>query len=592
MHLDAELAHLENAQLVRQLADEEAFIFKHALTHETVYQTLLKKSRHDIHQRVAQSIEALYADRLDEYAARLEQHYAEAGDDAKTLEYAARAGDVSAGVYASAEAVAHYALAIEVAKRLAGATGLPGLQELFLKRGRQLELASQFSAALTNYVEMEDLARARSDHALELSALVAQCQIWGTPNSEFNPSLGESLVEKTLQLARELQDRAAEAKILWILVNLNRFTGRLPQAREAGEQSLKIARELNLREQMAYTLNDLTHIYSLSGQFKRARALIEEAQQLWRELKNLPMLADSLATASRDSNIVGRFDETIAFSEEAYHISQATGNRWGQTYSLSNLGVAYWARGETARAIHTMEETLRLGEPSGYPLPKVITRADLGVALASVGAFERGLEYVRGAIEFEAALFSSYRGLAPYALGALVQIYLWMGDGTQAATTMAAFDGADPNNVFFAIHESLARMRVASAQAEPARALEVSRRVFRQLDEFGMRAYIPEALYCQGAAERALGQTDAARACLLHARAEAEAIEARWPLWQILGALGEIEAAGGQPSRAAHLFGEAHQVIAYLANQAPAQWRDTFLNLPHVRRVEAQHVDE
>ena len=590
MNLDAQLAHLENAQLVRQLADEQAFIFKHALTQETVYRTLLKKSRRDIHRRVAETIEALYADRLDEYAARLEQHYAEAGDDAKTLAYATRAGDASAGVYANAEAVAHYALGIEAAKRLTGAMRESPLRELYLKRGRQLELASQFPAALANYAEMENLGRERGDRALELSALVAQSQILGTPNSEFNPALGASLAEKTLTLARALQDRAAEAKILWILVNLCRFTGRLTQAREMGEQSLKIARELNLREQMAYTLNDLTHAYSLGGQFKHARALIEEAQQLWRELKNLPMLADSLATASRDNNVVGRFDETIAFSEEAYQISQAIGNRWGQTYSLSNLGPAYWARGETARAIDTMEETLRLGESSGYPMPKVITRADLGVALASVGAFERGLEHVRGAIAFEAALFGSNRGMRPYPLSALVQIYLWMGNLAQAAATMAA-EGGDQSIPFFSIYESLARMRLASAEADPARAWEVATRVVRQLDEFGMRSYIPEALFCQGAAELALGQTEAARASLLHARAEAEAIGTRWPLWQILGALGEVEAAGGNQSKAAKLFGEAHAGIAYLADHAPAELRDSFLKLPHVRHAEAQYVD-
>jgi len=590
MNLDSQLTQLESQEIVRRVSDPDlAYLFKHALTQETVYQSLLKKTRRDIHLQVAGTIESLYADQLDGNAALLARHYAEAGDDAKTLEYATRAGDVSARVYANAEAVAHYSIAIDAAKRVVGTTRSSILRELYLKRGRELELASQFPAALENYSEMENLGRERSDRGLELGALVAQCQIRCTPSSEFNPSLGEPLAEKTLQLARELQDRAAESKILWILVNLYRLTDRVLPAREAGELSLKIARELNLREQMAYTLNDLSHAYSFGGDFKKARVLIEEAMQLWRELKNLPMLADSLATASMHDNVIGKFDETIAFSDEAHRISQTIGNLWGQTYSLSNLGLAYWVRGETARAINAMEETLRLSDQSGYPVPKCITRADLGVALASVGAFERGAEHARGAVEFAD---SYYPALRPVALGALIQIYLWMGDHAQAAAMLTSFGSGDANNPFFSIHKSISRMRVASAQADHAPALEFSTRLLQQLNELGMRSYIPEALFCKGLAERALGQTDSARASLAQARDEAQAIGSRWQLWQILGRLGEIESACGNQPQAKKIFGEAHELIAYIAHHAPAELRDSFLNLPRVKQVEESYVEK
>jgi predicted ATPase len=48
--LDTALTQLENAQLVRRLAEEElAYLFKHALTHETAYESLLHKKRREIH---------------------------------------------------------------------------------------------------------------------------------------------------------------------------------------------------------------------------------------------------------------------------------------------------------------------------------------------------------------------------------------------------------------------------------------------------------------------------------------------------------------------------------------------------------------
>jgi predicted ATPase len=117
--LPAQLAQLENAQLVRRLNEEElAYLFKHALTQESAYESLLRKKRREIHLRVVQAYEQLYPDRLDEYAALLAQHYTEAGDDEKATTYLIRAGDQAARVYAHSEARVHYALALDALSRL------------------------------------------------------------------------------------------------------------------------------------------------------------------------------------------------------------------------------------------------------------------------------------------------------------------------------------------------------------------------------------------------------------------------------------------------------------------------------------------
>lgn len=174
MALEQTLTQLEGAQLVRQLEQVEAtYQFRHTLTQETVYQSLLRSTRREVHLRVAQAYEQLYTDRLDEHAALLAQHYGQAGKDAKTLEYATRAGNAAARVYAHAEAETHYARAIEIAKRGA-AHDRASLQDLFLKRGRVLELSGRYDDALANYAALETGARARNDRALELAALMAR----------------------------------------------------------------------------------------------------------------------------------------------------------------------------------------------------------------------------------------------------------------------------------------------------------------------------------------------------------------------------------------------------------------------------------
>jgi predicted ATPase len=86
MTLDTQLTQLENSQLVRRLTDAElAYLFKHGLIRDTAYASLLRTDRKRLHLQVARSYETLFGERgMDEHAAILAQHYAEAGDDAKT----------------------------------------------------------------------------------------------------------------------------------------------------------------------------------------------------------------------------------------------------------------------------------------------------------------------------------------------------------------------------------------------------------------------------------------------------------------------------------------------------------------------------
>lgn len=616
LDLNSQLAELESAQLVHP-ADglELTYLFKHALTRESAHESLLRKDRREMHRRVARVMESIYADRIEEYAPILAQHYMEAGDDLKTMDYAARAGDASARLYANSEAIAHYDTAIQAEKRIharstfarsapeilseapaGSAAGVSretvagyNIRELYLKRGREFELASQFPAALANYLEMEKIGQERKDGALELGAITARCQVHCTASSEFNPALGEPLAKRALRLALELGDHATESKILWILVNLYRLTDRLDEAREAGEESLRIARALNLREQMAYTLNDISHAYSFSGNFKRSRESIQEATRLWRELGNLPMLADSLSTASMSDSTVGEFDELLTLSAEASKITREIGNLWGQTYSISMVGIVHWMRGESARAIQVMEETLRLSELSGYPVPQVMTRADLGLALGSLGAFERGLAEASRALDFADAHYAAF---SPYSISALVQVYVWKNDAKHAEELTARLHGASQNNPFIFATEALSSLRVAIAQSDPARALVDSARLLGRLDEFSMRTFMPEAHYLMGLAQHALGQIDTARESLHRARRDAEALTARWPLWQILGALGELEATSGNPIQAEKFLREANELILFIAGHAPAELRESYLNLPQVQKVKNHHVEK
>ncbi len=98
-------------------ADEPAVIFKHALTQDVTYDSLLARTRRELHLRTAEALAGLYGDR-DDLAATLAYHYARTDLVDEAVRWLIRAADRAAQLYANAEAVLHLDLAARRLQRL------------------------------------------------------------------------------------------------------------------------------------------------------------------------------------------------------------------------------------------------------------------------------------------------------------------------------------------------------------------------------------------------------------------------------------------------------------------------------------------
>lgn len=583
MSLEAELARLEDAELLFRSPDDEAeYLFRHTLTQETAYGSLLLKARRDIHREVAEAYEILFADRLDQYAALLAEHYAAARDDAKTLLFASRAGDEAFRLYAAPEAVHLYSLALEAEKRVKAQPSL--VQHLFTNRGRALELNGRYNEALANYDEMEAQARAQRDRSMELYSLVERATLRSTPTPVSDSTVGTALSEKALALARELGDKRAEATALRNLMLVNNFSGHLHEAVAYGEESLTIARELGLREQVAATLNDLFRPYASIGEYGRAKAAADEAREFLRETGDLPMLADNLSRSVRIACALGEYDRAITFSDEARQISESIGNLWGQSFCRMFVAYVYFERGEIAKTIEAMKECIRLAEESGFMLPQIATRADLGWVYGYLGAVEPGLELARNALARAEQRVPTFRS---WALACLTRLYLMGGNIDKAEEAakegVAAFAWDFAQNA--AIEMPLADAEVALAKGEYQRAIDVIDDLISRLDPLGIRAFRSDALYLKTKGLAASGKIDDALVVLNQARKEAEGVGSKRMLWQILAEFSEVERRRGNGNEAEALRTRARDIVENIAAQTPEDLRQGFLSLPDVRAV-------
>ena len=119
--LDAELTTLKERQLLLErrtrrtatlrrqtLADEVEYVFTHALVQETIYESILQRTRKELHLRVAQAIESQFAERLVDFYGMLAYHYGRAERLEKAEEYLFKAGDEAARSAASPEALGFF----------------------------------------------------------------------------------------------------------------------------------------------------------------------------------------------------------------------------------------------------------------------------------------------------------------------------------------------------------------------------------------------------------------------------------------------------------------------------------------------------
>jgi len=114
--IDSRLVYLKELQVIRDRIrlEELEYLFKHALTQEAAYESILLRRRREIHVRVADSITKVFSGRLHEFCGMLAFHYSKGDDLEKAEEYLTKAGEEALKASASIEALSYYQEALKL----------------------------------------------------------------------------------------------------------------------------------------------------------------------------------------------------------------------------------------------------------------------------------------------------------------------------------------------------------------------------------------------------------------------------------------------------------------------------------------------
>ena len=582
--LQPHLNTLQRVELIREVArvPEWEFVFRHDLTRDAAYHSILKRERREFHRKVGEAIEALFPDRLEEEAHRLAYHFREGGAEDRALHYYSLAGDVAARLYANQEAITQYGRAVEIARRDSAED--EQLIHIYTRLGRTYEVCGQFDQALSTYAELEKLGTEQGKPALELAALLPQATVHSVPSARWDADRGEALGKRALGLAKQLQDPRSESRALWNLMLLENFLDRDQRlAVEYGEQALSIARQHQLREEQAFALHDLSRSYIQGGRLAQGLATLEEARQLWREMENLPLLADNLASSALPQYYLGNLQEAIGLAQEALGISRYIENQWGQAYSLMALGTVYAELGEVGQAIRALEECGSISGQGNFVGGSSFAPAYLAWIYSRLGDPRRGLDLVERNLK-QLEQHEPRSRVFPLAIRALIRSQL---DPAQAErvtdTSDILVDRPFPDPIFDGL-AALLRCELELAGGRPEQALASADRGLESMARAQVKPIRSELHLGRSKALRALGRTQEARAALQTGCELATELGSNWALLQLSLEWRQLESEAGALEAAERLAAEARPLVAAVADSIESdELKQTFLSLPQVR---------
>ena len=577
--LDGHLSVLQRVELILETArdPEREYAFRHALTQEAAYRSILRKERSSFHLQVGEALEKLFPERNSEFAPLLAHHFLQADDD-RGADYSVVAGDGAFHMYALEAAVRHYQNAV-------GTTSSDSLKHVYRRLGRSHELLGDFDEAVDVYRLMAKAGQARGDSEMELVALTESASIYATPSPLHSQERARELSDEAIAVAHRVQNHEAEARILWNRSNSEKFAGEAELAVEYADRSLEVAEKYGLQEQLAFTLNDIAASLMVLGELEKAREALARSNEMWRELGNRPMLADNLQVQAAYAYWVGEFEQVITLGQEAYQMARAIDNLWGQSSALIWLSLAYVDVGRFNQGLEAQEECLRNSRQMGTLLPQLVVAPSLALTYGSLGEMKPAWESMKLAFSVDR---DQFRNWWPYVWACSARLHLLAGDlpAARKASDQSYIEFKPVGSIHISDGVFMADAEIALAEGRPDHAMERLDELLKLAEQTGRRHDVPEALMFKALSLSALGKTEGAREDLQRAREQAEELGSGRILWRILLEQSRLEAADGNSTKAAELGTQAKAAVSGIIDSiSDPDMRQSFEALADVKEA-------
>jgi class 3 adenylate cyclase/tetratricopeptide (TPR) repeat protein len=412
--------------------------FRHELMRATAYEGLPFARRREIHGLVGRALEARAGERVDDEAALLSLHFAEAGDHERAWRYASSAGRRAEAGFANVVAAELFDRALTAADALgavpaeqtadvAEALGdvcerfgaydraaaaydrvlaeLPGSaateSRLAAKRGALREHVGDYAGALALYEEaLAALEAQPSDAGLTSNRAELELGVAGVRYRQGSLDDAVAWATRAAAHAQEAQDRARLAHALYVSAAAYNELGSA-EGIALCERALPIFRELADFGGMGRTLNNLGIALYYAGRWDEAIDAYRSGQEALRRAGDV---VSEATLANNEGEILsdqGRLDEAEEPFAHFLRTSRAAGYTLGEAAGLNNLGRRASRGGRFEDAHRLFAEALELFERIGASSLQSETRARDAECLVLEGRYREAIEELEAVHELD-----------------------------------------------------------------------------------------------------------------------------------------------------------------------------------------------
>ena len=479
--LHRSLDHLQTAEFLYEthLFPELEYTFKHALTCEVAYGSLLERRRRAYHATVGRTLEKLYAGRTDEVLEQLAYHFGRSVEHEKAVDYVLLAAEKAQQRWAHVEAMAHF----EVAR-----TRLAAMPDTASNRLRRIDAV----------LKQGEVQFALGRHAEHIAAL-EEIHAW---------------VDKA-------DDPRRRATWCYWMGYLHSFTGSRPEvARTYCREAAAIAEAYGFDDFRALADSCLVGVYNVAGALQEALAAGERALATFEARGNIWWACRTLWQLSTTANAMGAWEQSLGYCHRALEHGRAVDDLRLKVVALWRTGSTLILQGDPTAGLQWCEQALALAP---IPYDAAMAKAARGHGLVKVGKVTAGMAELAEAVAwFERSHLPYTRAIFALRLG---EACLLHGERLRAQTIFEEVLATSQEWGYQYLEGVASRFlgEVLTPEAPEAATghLEAAARI---LEEVGARNEHAKVLVVQAMLRQTVGDPAGARQCLEHALALFEAM--------------------------------------------------------------------
>jgi len=356
--LQHELVRLVDAELLHQrgVPPDAVFIFKHALIQEAAYNSLLKSTRQQYHERIARTMIEQFAAEAEAQPEIVANHYTAAGIPGEAVTWWHRAGQRAVQRAAYTEASSHFGKGLEVL------AGLP-----------------------------ESAQRAHTELGLQIALGYALIPVKGWASTETAAAF-----TRAGDLCAQIGEVPQLFRAVWGLGAFHFVRGDQRKAREAADQCLGLAQQTEDADNLIEAHYMRGMVASATGEFPAAQSQLERCVELYgpgkRDLHALLYGQDPKASAlswlAMDLWVLGYPDQALARAREALAFVQSGSNPFALARALAGQGFVHVFRREPQAPEGPLEAAIALCVEQGFTYFRAVVSTFQASNLALLGRLD------------------------------------------------------------------------------------------------------------------------------------------------------------------------------------------------------------